>query len=363
MMYNSLTINGQHFEKAALLVLANQHLADSKLSEWERDFYSFVKDWLGDSPFIEVTTSGSTGTAKPMQLEKEHMVQSALMTGVYFNLRPEQKALLCLPTTFIAGKMMVVRSFVLKLNLVLVPPDSNPVTELPYPVDFTAMTPMQVQAAFQANGQQQLANMGQLIIGGGTISAPLQSSIESLQNPAFSTFGMTETITHIALKRLNGEKKSDCYQAINGVSFSVDSRNCLVISAPHVGQPSLVTNDVVELVDEQQFVWKGRYDNVINTGGVKVSPEQVEQLLAPIIPQRFFVIGSADPVLGEAVTLVLEGTRPDDASLQLLKVRVVAATTKFHRPRLIGFADAFEETPTGKIRRKDTLNVSKIIRW
>ncbi|MEM9023753.1 MAG: AMP-binding protein, partial [Bacteroidota bacterium] len=322
---------------------------------WQTAFWAFVRTWWDESEHVTVHTSGSTGTPTAINLAKRSMRESARMTGNFLHLKPGQTALCCLPCDFIAGKMMLVRTWELGLNLAVVPPSGNPLAHVSTQIDFAAMTPFQVARVMEdPTTRDRLQRIGCLIIGGGAIPGPLVARIAKLPNAVYATYGMTETITHVAMQRLNGPSATSYFEALPGVTFSTDDRECLVITAPHLVAQPLVTNDMVRLHNAQRFTWLGRADHVINTGGIKVFPEEVERKIDRLVPYRFFLTGQPHPELGEAVVLIVEGA-PDASERNELLDRVREAVTRFERPQGLISIPAFVETANGKVQRKATL--------
>ena len=279
------------------------------------------------------------------------MKNSALATGEFFNVQEKTTALCCLPIDYIAGKMMVVRAMILGWHLDVIEPSSNPLENIDKSYDFSAMVPLQLQ-----NSLDKLHLIFQLIVGGGAISEELDEKIQSASTMIFATYGMTETITHIAVKPLNvtssGVERSH-YETLPNVKISQDGRNCLVINAPKVADEEIVTNDVVEISSPTEFIWKGRFDHVINSGGIKLHPEEIEKKLSNFINTRFFVAGIPDEQLGEKLILVIEGEE-DAIDLSLFRNPQITLT-KYEIPKEIFYIPQFFETPTGKIQRKKTL--------
>lgn len=304
----------------------------------------FLLDWCNEEDVITVNTSGSTGKPQPITLKKGHMVNSALATGSCFNLSAGDSALLCLPAEFIAGKMMLVRAMVLGLELDYVAPSSTPLKKLRKKYHFVAMVPIQVE-----HSMQQLNQIKTLIIGGAKLSRALAQSLLTKNHNAFETYGMTETITHIALKPVNGTH----FITLPKVKVTLDKRSCLVINAPEIGVQDMVTNDVAALISETEFEWLGRYDNIINSGGIKILPEQLEAKLSGVLPMRFFITGISDTVLGQKVALIYEGDEKPTAIED--SMTSVKSLSKYERPKKILGIPKFPETRTGKIRRKETL--------
>lgn len=311
---------------------------------YEKAMGDFLMDWLDSKEYINVRTSGSTGKPKIMKVSKQAMVNSAIATGNYFKMKPGQTALLCLPTHYIAGKMMLVRAMILGLELDFVEPSTRPVFDDDKSYDFCAMIPVQLQKTVSA-----ISNIKTLIIGGAAISKPLEHAIQGLKTKIYATYGMTETVSHIAVKRINGKQKSEYFKVFPKVNISQDDRGCLVIEAPKVAPGKLVTNDVVKLHSNTEFELIGRIDNVINSGGVKLFPEQIEAKLADKIKERFFISSEPDPSLGEKLILILE------AESNTLDSSVFSDLDKLEIPKTIYHIKKFKETATGKIQRNETL--------
>ncbi|WP_317197594.1 AMP-binding protein [Polaribacter porphyrae] len=331
------------------------------------DIHHFLENWFSDKDSILVKTSGSTGTPKSIVLQKKQMINSALATGKYFDVQQHTKALLCLPIEYIAGKMMLIRALTLGWHLDIIDANSSPLENIKKEYDFSAMVPLQLE-----NSIDKLHFIKKLIVGGGVVSKELQAKIQNSGCAIFATYGMTETITHIAAKQLNNNKvftsskieKSEknkvdlvsFYQTLPNVKIYKDQRNCLVIDAPKVAEQVLFTNDVIELVSDTHFKWLGRFDNVINSGGVKLHPELIEEKLIKIIKNRFFVVGIKDEKLGEKLVLILEDVISSIEEKSLLnKIRNLNSLSKFEKPKEIYFAKHFIETKTGKIQRIKTL--------
>jgi o-succinylbenzoate---CoA ligase len=355
MKYHTLTMKGQSFQEKALSLLCLQKISDEKLTSWERNLYRFIQDWISADPEIEVKTSGSTESPKLKRIEKDKMIQSALMTGQYFHLKKYDRALLCLPVDYIAGKMMVVRSFVLGLNLIPIEPSGNPFEKATERFDFAAMTPMQVSNILtEKSGIKKLNRIIKLIIGGADVSPELLTKIRLLKNEAWQTYGMTETITHVAVRKLNAPGESENYRALPQVFFHQDERDCLVIHAPHLSEKKVVTNDIVELLNNREFKFIGRYDNIINSGGIKLSPEEIEKKMSPYIMQRFIITGFPDKKLGQKLVLILEGQESEPLALNGLAEK--ACLSKYEIPKQIIYSPRFPVTETGKILRKEVIN-------
>jgi O-succinylbenzoic acid--CoA ligase len=340
--HKNFQLNGISFASVdELLVFAHQ---------FSNEIYQFLVDWFSKDGFLVVQTSGSTGKPKSIPLKKELMINSALVTGQFFDLQENTKALLCLPVSYIAGKMMLVRAMTLGWSIDVIAPNSTPLETIEREYDFSAMVPLQVE-----NSINKLQKIKKLIIGGGVVSEELKVRLQSLSTLAFATYGMTETITHIAVKKLNNRKRNPSfYQILPGVKIFKDERNCLVIEASNVANDCVVTNDVVQLISDTQFDWLGRFDNVINSGGVKLHPEKIEVKLSEIIGNRFFVAGIPDKKLGQKLILIIEGKKHNNFLNNIKKNKTL---TKFEQPKEVYFIDKFIETKTKKIQRKKTLDL------
>lgn len=342
----SLKLNGRVFSMGELKIYAEGVLANKESEPYEVDVFRFILDWLDEREFIEVKTSGSTGIPKEVKLLKKWMLHSALKTCRYFDLTERSTLLLCLPASFIAGRMMIVRAFACGANLIIVEPDSNPFQKVTSFIDFAAITPYQLIHSLETLKKK--GNVNKIIAGGGEISIQLENSLQDLPIEIYSTYGMTETCSHIALRKVNGAKKTDFFEVMEGVDINVDERGCLVINEPELGVINLPTNDLVEIVDEKSFRWLGRWDNVINTGGLKMIPEQWEIKIAHLHPSRMILISMPDFLLGNAVALVVESENLTNEETRKLRNNIQQITGKYLAPKIILNLPHFPETPTGK---------------
>lgn len=324
---------------------SGEDLPDSPVHE----LYTFLSEWYNASPFTEVQTSGSTGTPKRLTVRKKQMEESARQTCSFLDLQPGDKALLCMPLRYIAGKMMVVRALVGELDLVVRKPSSHPLAHLKENIRFAAMTPMQVYNSLSVPEEaERLKQIELLIIGGGVIGKQLEEALKIMPNTVYSTYGMTETLSHIALRRLNGPDVSDYYTPFLSVKLSLSEEGTLVIDAPLLSDEVLVTNDIVHLLPDGRFRVLGRKDNVINSGGIKILVEQVEEKLNPVIPVAFAVTSIPHSRLGEAVVLLLE---QGDYDMEELREQVILLLPKYHRPKYIKVVFSIPVTGNGKTDR------------
>ena len=323
----------------------------------------FLAEWRNGDERLLVHTSGSTGKPKPLWVEKRRMEASARMTCDFLGLQEGDSALLCLPLDYIAGKMVVVRSQVRNLQLIAVEPTGHPLSTLSasnFPLSFAAMVPMQVWNSLQVpKERERLRQIRHLIIGGGAVDDALAEELKDFPHAVWSTYGMTETLSHIALRRLNGQERSDWYTPFSGVELSLNEEGCLVIDAPALNAGTLVTNDLAELRKRkegdtvvQEFRILGRRDNVICTGGVKVQAEEVERKLRPLLDRPFLISKRKDEKFGEAVVLLVASPGPL-SSEETEKYKALCASTlqKFERPRFFLAVDEIPMTETGKPAR------------
>jgi len=348
-IHNRFQLKGYYFSADELKDIGYDFIKEGV--PYEVAIGHFIMDWMDKEDHINVKTSGSTGDPKIIQISKQAMVNSAIRTGDFFDVQIGDTALHCLPADFIAGKMMLVRAMILGLSLDLVQPTAQPMKDVYSSYDFVAMTPMQ---AHHSLGR--LHQIKTLIIGGAPIYPELNEKLVSLHDNCYETYGMTETITHIAASKLSVPKKP--FHALDGIHLEVDREGCLVVDAPDITDQLIHTNDLVEMHDEKTFTYLGRRDNVINSGGIKISPEVVEQKLAHHIRFPFFLFGIADEVLGQKLIMVVEGN--DDQSEEVEKQMAACETLdKFEVPKALYFVSGILRN-NGKYLRAKTVGTLKI---
>jgi O-succinylbenzoic acid--CoA ligase len=350
--------------EAAIIELAQQKLLTVD-EHWEQQVWQFIVDWFNPSiPAIAVFTSGSTGPPKQIEHTKAAMIFSAQQTCTALSLKHGNRALLCLPVNKISGMMMVVRSIYNKMKLVCIKPSTTPLTEIPEnaDIDFAAFTPMQFHGITRSYPVFLKAEkIKKIILGGEDVRAELVQNIQKLENEIYITFGMTETISHIALKRLNGPSPDKNFKVLPGIHIAAGENGCLIIEAPQLGQPRLVTNDVVSVEGENEFQWLGRVDNVINTGGIKIYPEEIEQQLVNTIEAPYFITSQKDITGGEKLILVLEMILLKPEEKEELR-EAFSKLEKRHRPKQVILIPHFARTSNGKIKRRESfLNPIDII--
>ena len=330
----------------------------------------FLAEWHNDSPYVRVQTSGSTGVPKQMLVEKRRMLASARITCDFLGLRESDTALLCMSLDYIAGKMMVVRALERGLRLMAREPSGHPLAtqrgqslmcsassahEGQSPcVTFAAMVPMQVWNSLQVpEERKRLMAIRHLIIGGGAIDDALAAELKTFPNAVWSTYGMTETLSHIALRRLSGPEASDWYTPFDSVHLSLSDEGCLVIDAPEVCPGALVTNDIAEIRPNGSFRILGRKDNVICSGGIKIQAEELERQLSKYVRVPYLITKRPDPKFGEVVVLLTEGSV--DEARQVCE-RILP---KYHQPRVYMHVERIPLTATGKPARQQAEALAK----
>lgn len=323
-------------------------------NKFETKVLDFIKEWFSDSKMVKIQTSGSTGNPKIFEVEKSKMLNSADMTCQFLGLEKGNLALICLPIEYISGKMMVVRSISAKMQLEIVTPSLNPLQDIDKTIDFCAMTPLQVE-----NSLGKIHLIRNLIIGGAAVSETLKKKIwESLktseknlnrtsETKIFETYGMSETLSHIALRQIF-PVTDEWFSVFGGIDISLDQRGCLTISAPKLNADVLHTNDLVEINHKRQFRFLGRIDNVINSGGAKIFPEELEKLVKQHIENEVVFLGLDDEQLGQKLTLVIEGAESDAVNTELSAINYKKS---FYKPKEIIFVEQIPRTENGKVNR------------
>ena len=353
--FRTLTINDKQFNAPELKTLCAYKLKILKPDNWEYKFYRFVSEWLNDSAYITAHTSGTTGVPKKIKIRKEAMLRSAQMTNRFLKLRKGDTALLALSCDYIAGKMMVARSFAGSLNLIPVEPSANPLkfVSTKQKIAFASFVPLQVKAILKNSSVGKFTGIRNVLIGGAPLTPELRKKFSHYRNNIFETYGMTETISHIALKRLSAPA-SGWFKTLDAITVKKDKRDCLVLNVPFISKKSIITNDIVALQSSKHFKWLGRADNVINSGGVKLLPETLEEKIKPLMKRRFFLKGKKDSLLGEKSVLVIEGSAFSPPALSALQKKLHRHLHKYELPKEIVFIPKFRETASGKIIRSFT---------
>ena len=314
-----------------------------------------ISDWKSPSPTLLVHTSGSTGKPKPMLVEKSRMAASARITCDFLSLKAGDSALLCMPLDYIAGKMVVVRALVCGLRLIAVEPSGHPLHGMTQSPDFAAMVPMQVYNSLQVKEERDiLRGIRHLIIGGGAIDKEMESTLREFPNAVWSTYGMTETLSHIALRRVSGAEASEWYTPFDSVGVSLNADGCLVVNAPKVCAVPLTTNDIAEIApDGRMFRIRGRKDNVICSGGIKLQIEEMEARLRPFVGVPFVITKRPDPKFGETVALLAA-----TGDMRPIKAACQAHLSKYEQPHAYIAVERVPTTETGKPARAEAMRIA-----
>ena len=352
-VHNKFKLNGVHYSYEDLKEVAYSFIKEGE--PYEKVIGDFLTDWLSDSEYIVARTSGTTASPKIIHLSKQHMVNSAINTADFFDLEAGHSALHCLPANYIAGKMMLVRAIAIGLEIDLTEPSASPIFDYDKTYDFSAMVPLQLSQMVDY-----VDNIKNILVGSAVVSNKLKARIQKCEGNIFETYGMTETCTHVAARRLNNfdrsplpENQWHLFTALSNVNISQDLRGCLVIDAPYISTREIITNDIVKLHSDRTFEWLGRLDNVINSGGVKLYPEVIENKLSKQLMQRFFIASKDDESLGQKLILIVEG-EPNSIDKSVFDV-----LDKYEVPKQIYYLPEFIETFSGKIQRTETMELLK----
>ena len=353
--FERITINGGTLEGAAIIEAANRIREAQGKAEWTRSLEVLLTELVLHTGPLAVQTSGTTGEPKPLKLSRRDLMASARLTATTFKLHAGDRALLCLPCEYIAGKMMVVRAFVIGLDLHVVDPRGSLLEKLNTKdrFRFAAMVPLQLHRAIQEDKSRVEKQFDTILLGGGPVSEALIEDLQGVSARVFHTYGSTETVTHIAIRQLNGSDRSNMFTALGDVTLDQDDRGCLIVYTPHLSTKAHITNDVVDLLDNRHFRWLGRYDNVILSGGLKIFPEQLEAKTAGIVPYPHYFTSYPEDKLGQAVMLVLEIEEPSEEVVQEVLDKVKEVLGEYELPRRIMARKAFQRTNSGKVIRTE----------
>ena len=348
---NLLRLNLSAFDKSWFLNYAYTQLRDGQaITQWKKEIFYFIIDWLSGSDTIKSTTSGSTGVPKTITLKKEFVTISAKETNDFFNLKKSNTALLCLPVKYIAGKLMIVRAIERGLDLYCVEPSLSPSFNQSA-IDFAAMTPTQVVTLLaEDEGRKLLSQIDKLIVGGDAISPSLEDKIGKLSTNVWHSYGMTETITHIAMRKVNGVGASQKFTPLTHAEVSLANDSCLVIDASSIGVEKLKTNDIAELYADGSFRLIGRKDNVVISGGVKLFPEEIEKRISGVCHLPYYLAGVNDELLGNKLVMYVESSAEIDKATLLKKI--ASRVDKYQVPKEIIVVKQFDRTGSGKILRQ-----------
>lgn len=340
-----LIIQNKEYNKAEILAIE----IDAIKQEYIKEIILFLRQWWSNSDFIVAQTSGSTGKPKSIQLKKNSMRISGKATGLFFQ-HPKK---ICSPLSarFIAGKMMLVRALEWNAEIHCIPPSINPLKDIDQNYDFMVMTPHQLQNGLDSKLQNRIAKLRVCLLGGSPLQESLELKLQKLTCQFYLGYGMTETMSHVALRPINGINKSKYYKAVDGIDFSTDNRTCLQINTNGLLHEPLITNDIVELIDNQHFIWRSRFDDVINTGGIKVFPLEIEKIIKELIAAPFYIVGKKHHTFGQQVTLYIEDKPWTDTRKENLLLEIKNLVESYSRPKEIIVIDQFEYTENGKLRR------------
>ena len=350
-------LDGVPHDRESLMMHCRLALAQNEVPDWKKELCVFLLEWSDPSrTAFDQMTSGTTGQPKLYRLQRSAMIKSALNTIEAFGLCSGDRILLCLPVQYIAGKMMAVRAMVGGMDLVTIAPSGRPVPQLEGRVVFAAMVPMQVHESLEHGDD--LSAVDTLLIGGGEIHPALRERLSRLEHPmVYESFAMTETITHFALRRINGEDAEEVFKPMGGVEVSRDDRGCLIVSVEEITDGPVYTNDLVEFgPDGKGFIWLGRADHMINSGGIKIIPEVLEQKITGILGKTCLVLPEPDPVLGEKLLLLVESDEPEPP-LELWRSRLREALQRYEVPKRIAVALNIPRNASLKPDRKAALQL------
>lgn len=339
--------------KESLVELSKVKIKDVNIEEWEKNIFKFILEWFDNKNFIKVKTSGSTGIPKKITLQKIHMKESAKATLNFLNLEKGDKALLCLPANYIAGKMMIVRWLIGELKLNYIKPSLDLKFSLNEKFDLIAIIPSMISDILKSGKEKNLEFFKNILLGGSEISLADEKQIRTLNNRIWHTYGMTETITHIALRRLNGSAHSEFFTALQGVNLSISEEDTLIINYPKLGITNLITNDLSLINKDGNFKILGRKDNVIISGALKLHPEELEKKIEDIFKNNYFIYGIPDEKLGQKTVLFIEGKTLESAEQIFFKLK--KRLNKNQVPKKIINVKYFEKTENGKLIRKNYL--------
>jgi O-succinylbenzoic acid--CoA ligase len=327
-------------------------------SPYEESSFSFIQRWSSNADDFAQRTSGSTGKPKRISISRQQMVASAAMTQQALQLRAGETALLCLDAGYIAGKMMIVRALTTDMKLIMVDPSSNPLKDIDAKerIDFVALVPAQLSEILQSHEKHRLNEIKNIIVGGAALNESIIDKLSKITARIFATYGMTETISHIALQPVNGPAASEYFKVLPGITIDTDYRGCLEIVAPFLSE-KIVTNDMVHIKNSTSFKWIGRADNVINSGGIKINPELIEAEIQKLfnelqIQNRFLISSLPDPVLGNKLILIIEGNLP--TTTERIRTSLKEILPPYQVPRQIIVDAIFATTENGKVNRQET---------
>ncbi|MFT7249360.1 MAG: O-succinylbenzoic acid--CoA ligase [Arcticibacterium sp.] len=338
----------------------------------QNDYFEKVKDfvllWESGVQTLEVQTSGSTGEAKIIKLNRNQILASVEQTKNAFHLNEEHLFICNLSINHIAGKLMIIRALTLNSELIVIHPEGDFIKNLgnqTYLLHrnagkvFFAFVPLQLEKILRtSDGYDILHKAKAIIVGGAAVNSHLLQKIKDLKVPVYATYGMTETVTHVAIKKLNGTEPDPYFTVLEGTEIRLNKLACLVVKNTATDNKWLDTNDLTKLITDKSFSLLGRLDNVINSGGLKLNLDLIEHKIDSILSHNipFFCFGLPDEHLGQKLVLCLESDRKDTTILGQLKNQM----PKFNSPKEVLVFKKFERTLSGKIDKTKTINASSI---
>jgi O-succinylbenzoic acid--CoA ligase len=355
--FHSLTVDGIALREADIGRWADELVARHRSGAWASDLRSTLRELLSGEGVMNTRTSGTTGMPRSHAFSTADLVASAAITREAFDLKPGDRTLLCLPCEFVGGKMMLVRTMLLGLDLHAIDPRGGVLRNLRTAdrFRFAAMVPMQLHTALQHDRDRVEAQFDTVLLGGGPVSEAMIERLQGLRTRVLLGYGSTEMLTHVALRMLNGEDRTEEYTALGGVTFGMDDRSCLIVRTPHLTVKEHVTNDIADLVDERRMRWMGRRDNVILSGGRKIHPERLEAMTAGIVPYPHFFAALPDERLGQSVVLVLETGNDKRQAPPEVAEDIKGVLYEHERPHRVIAVRDFLRTGSGKVDRAGTL--------
>lgn len=308
-----------------------------------------------------MTTSGSTGDPKVIKIDRSQIEASVFMTKNALELKPNMNALICLDPKYIASIIMAARCIILDMNMIIVEPSSNPLKSIDpsLHIDFASFVPIQIDRMVEDGATSRMESIDKILIGGAPLNDRLKKSLKHLNTDIFLTYGMTETVSHVALMKMGHQHMDAHYTLLEGIKMKKQDNGCLAIAGAVTNQKLINTNDLVEIINDSQFSWLGRLDNIINTGGIKIIPETIEFRLKdwinnPMTNSEFIISSIPDSRLGQKIVLITEGEPIGDDEFSVIQAYIKNEFSPFHIPRNAYAVQHFIRTDSGKIVRNAT---------
>ena len=340
------------FEETNYSLKALNYLQDS-YPEADRLLH-FIKCWVNGNTNFQLQTSGSTGTPKTVRISREQIVASVVATSNFLSLSQSQRALICLDPNFVASIMMAARCLVNDIDCLLVRPSADPLKSIDEKIDFASFVPFQIYKMMENKTITQLDKIENILIGGAPLTQSGFEALATINTNIFVTYGMTETVSHIALMRVKGSFSDAYYEILPGIKIGQDEDGCLHIKGKVTEEKKVQTNDIVEMLDKNKFRWLGRRDHVINSGGIKIHPEQLEKSIEGHFSSEFMISWKFDPKLGSECILIIEGKPIPKEKKNEIENIILKNFSKYYVPKQVIELEEFERTNSGKIKREAT---------